>query len=165
MNLGDKILKTLFEPKLRYKGIQVNMLGIPSFETYKKQSVKNSFSDLRNKKYIVFRGKKIIISENGIKHLKQKSELMKNFSCPFPKDAPKNLIVMYDIPQDKKPKRDWFRFHLRKFGYEMIQKSVWVGPSPLPKEFISYVKQIHLNETIKTFKLAKNYDPNRNKLL
>ena len=39
----------------------------------------------------------------------------------------------------------------------MIQRSVWVGPSPLPEEFLNYLKQIKLIDCIKTFKLAYNY--------
>ena len=84
---------------------------------------------------------------------------MKQFSPSFPKDAPKNLIVMYDIPQERKAEREWFRFHLKKFGYKIIQKSVWVGPSPLPKEFVNYIKKIYLNDAVKVLKLAKPYQP------
>ena len=29
----------------------------------------------------------------------------------------------------------------KKFHYVMIQKSVWRGPSPLPKEFLDYIKK------------------------
>ena len=39
----------------------------------------------------------------------------------------------------------------------MIQRSVWVGPSPLPKEFLDYVKTIGLQNYLKTFKLAEAY--------
>ncbi len=79
------------------------------------------------------------------------------FLSLFRKDSPKNLIVMYDIPSDMRKERDWFRRHLRKFNYIMIQKSVWVGPSPLPKDFLTYVKSIGLKDKLKTFKLAKAY--------
>ena len=82
------------------------------------------------------------------------------FVSPFSKKSPKNLLVMFDIPEVKKAEREWFRFHLRQFGYKMIQKSVWVGPSPLPKDFLDYIKDIKLKECIKTFKLAKPYDTN-----
>ena len=64
---------------------------------------------------------------------------------------------MFDIPVEKKGEREWFRWHLKKFGYIMIQHSVWVGPSPLPKEFLDYVKSIKLDKCIKTFKLEKPY--------
>ncbi len=64
---------------------------------------------------------------------------------------------MFDIPEGKKAQRDWFRQQLRQFQYVMIQKSVWVGPSPLLKEFTEYVKRVGLGESIKQFKLAKGY--------
>ena len=64
---------------------------------------------------------------------------------------------MYDIPHEKKKERDWFRRHLKKFNYIMIQKSVWIGPSPLSKDFLDYVESIGLKEKLKTFKLAKPF--------
>lgn len=79
------------------------------------------------------------------------------FPSPFDKHSPKNLIVMYDVTEDKKKERDWFRRQLKKFDYIMIQRSVWVGPSPLPKEFLEYVRGIGLKSHLKTFKLAKAY--------
>ena len=64
---------------------------------------------------------------------------------------------MYDIPHTLKKERDWFRRQLINFGYVMIQKSVWVGPSPLPKDFLAYLKEIKIGDSFKTFKLAKSY--------
>ena len=81
-----------------------------------------------------------------------------SFVSYFKKDAPKNLIVMYDIPHNLKKERDWFRRHLIRFGYIMIQKSVWVGPSPLPKNFLDYLKEIKIGDKLRTFKLAKTYN-------
>ncbi len=82
-----------------------------------------------------------------------------SFENIFNESSPKNLIVLYDIPDNLKKERDWFRRHLVKFGYEMIQKSVWVGPSPLPKQFMDYLEEIKIGDKFKTFKLAKSYDP------
>ena len=64
---------------------------------------------------------------------------------------------MYDIPDKQKKERDWFRRQLQNFGFIMIQRSVWVGPSPLPKDFQVYISSIGLKENLKTFKLAKSY--------
>ena len=115
--------------KLKYKGIPVGPFGIPFYEP-KKQ--------LKKKK-----------EPRWFKH--------QAFDFKFDKEAPKNLIVMYDVPHNMKKERDWFRRHLQKFNYVMIQKSVWVGPSPLKKEFVEYVKSINLQKKLKTFKLAKPY--------
>ncbi len=80
------------------------------------------------------------------------------FPSIFSKNAPRNLLLMYDIPSDKRKERDWLRRHLRKFNYIMIQKSVWVGPSPLPKDFLVYLKEIKIGDSFKTFKLQKPYE-------
>lgn len=81
----------------------------------------------------------------------------KYFIHNYKNTAPKNLVVMYDIPENRKKERDWFRRHLKQFDYIMIQRSVWVGPSPLPKDFLNYVKSIGLLNQVNTLKLAKPY--------
>jgi len=116
----------------RYKGMRVNSSGLPLIGNRKSQP-KN------------FKRKK-------------RNAYLATFTSSFKKDSPKNLIVMYDIPHNLKKERDWFRRHLAKFGYIMIQKSVWVGPSPLPKNFLDYLKEIKIGDSFKTFKLAKPYD-------
>lgn len=116
--------------QIYYKGIKIGPMGLPAFLFDKsKAKIKN-----RKRKfyYVTFH-----------------SELEKN--------APKNMIVMYDIPHEKKKERDWFRRQLKNFDYVMIQKSVWVGPSPLPREFVEYVRSIGLKDKLKAFKLDKPY--------
>ena len=116
-----------------YKGVRVNSFGFPILNLNKKAT---------NSKVT----KRIFHS---------------TFLSDLGESSPKNLIVMYDIPHEKKKERDWFRRHLKKFNYIMIQKSVWVGPSPLPKDFLDYLKEIKIRDSFKTFKLAKPYDSNK----
>lgn len=118
---------------LNYKGVRVNAFGIPVFRKSSKYEDKRPRKGNRNSYHF-------------------------SFVPTFKKDAPKNLIVMYDISEDQKKERDWFRRHLIKFGYIMIQKSVWVGPSPLPKNFLDYLKDIDIGDNFRTFKLAKPYN-------
>ena len=117
---------------LKYKGVSIGAFGLPVL-----------FS---NKKDIPEPG------EPGRKYFQHR-----RFDINFPNSAPKDLIVMYDIPTEKKKEREWFRRHLQKFGYVMIQKSVWVGPSPLPRNFLDYVKKLGLLSQLRTLKLAKPY--------
>jgi CRISPR-associated endonuclease Cas2 len=119
-----------------YKGIYVNSFGIPIKNPYQNK-IENKFGETKRIYNI-------------------------SFSSNFNKNSPKNLIVIYDVPENKKKERDWFRRHLKKFGYIMIQRSVWVGHSPLPKDFIDYVKSIGLKDKLKTSKLAKEYTKETN---
>ena len=97
------------------------------------------------------------ITPKGKEYLKKKEDSLKSFLKLIPADPAKNLLVMFDVPVYRKAEREWFRFHLKKFSYVMIQKSVWVGPSPLPKDFLEYLEEIKLKSCIKTFRLAKPY--------
>jgi hypothetical protein len=158
LSIGDKILKLLFEPTHRYKGMSVSMFGIPTIFPYKKQSINNTIYKLNKGRYITKNDKYICLLPKGRKYIENKKARLVTFDSPYKKESPKNLLVMFDIPEVKKAEREWFRFHLRQFGYEMIQKSVWVGPSPLPKDFLKYLKEINLKDCIKSFKLAKPYN-------
>lgn len=86
-----------------------------------------------------------------------KRSYLRSFASKFKKNDPKNLILMYDIPHARKKDRDWLRRQLINFEYVMVQKSVWAGPSPLPVEFLAYLKNMGLQSKFKTFKLAKPY--------
>jgi len=158
MSIEDKILKLLFEPTHRYRGMRISMFGIPAIFPYKKQSINNAVYRLNKNSYISKDNDYISLLPKGRKYVENKKVRFLTFASPYKKESPKNLLVMFDIPEVKKAEREWFRFHLRQFGYEMIQKSVWVGPSPLPKDFLDYVEEIKLRECIKTFKLARPYN-------
>ena len=116
--------------KFYYKGVSVNAFGLPAFSELKSKS--------RHKKGTV------------------KRQYLQSFTSNKGNE-PKNLLLIYDIPESRKKERDWFRRQLKNFDYIMIQRSIWVGPSPLPKEFLNYVKSIGLQDHLKTFKLAKVY--------
>lgn len=114
-----------------YKGVRTNIFGIPK----------------------IYEDNPRVKKDN-----RKKDFYLKTFASSFKKDSPKNLIIMYDIPHAHKKERDWLRRQLIKLDFIMIQKSVWVGPSPLPKEFLEYIKETNIQGNFKTFKLAKSFD-------
>ncbi|OGI63731.1 hypothetical protein A2914_00970 [Candidatus Nomurabacteria bacterium RIFCSPLOWO2_01_FULL_41_21] len=157
MSMVEEILKELWNTEIKYKGVPVNLFGIPRFNSFSRRSLRSSADRLARNDLIKKELNGFIITANGKKYLKRKEDSLKSFSRPTTVDLSKNLIVMFDIPVVQKAEREWFRFHLKKFSYIMIQKSVWVGPSPLPKDFLKYLDEIRLKDCIKTFKLAKPY--------
>lgn len=157
-SIAGYILEQFLKPQFKYKGISVNIFGLPAFHSnYPKKNFSNELSRLKREKFIEKDSESWRITKKGQEYIKRRQDSFSVFNFFFPKNSPKNLLVIYDIPEDKKAEREWFRFHLKKFGYEMIQRSVWVGPSPLPEEFLSYLGDIKLTKCVKTFRLAKSY--------
>lgn len=64
----------------------------------------------------------------------------------------KNMIVAFDIPEKEKKKRDWLRAELSGLGFEMLQKSLWFGPAPLPREFLTTLRDLRILSHLKFFK-------------
>lgn len=161
MSLVMEILEGLWNTHLYYKGVKVNIFGVPmlwkSDNEHNKNSLDSTVSRLRKNGLVEIRSGKWTLTKKGKEYFENKRKLSLKFSSPFKLNAPKNLLLMFDIPESRKAERNWLRWHLREFQYFMIQKSVWVGPSPLPKKFGAYLKEIGLYNCIKTFKLAKSY--------
>ncbi len=157
MSSIEGILETLLSTTLYYKGLRVDLLGIPKFKDKKYPSMRATVSYLEKRRLLEKCDGALRITKAGRNYLKRKQDSLQEFSNSFAKEEPKNLLIMYDIPESRKAEREWFRWHLKKFNYTMIQKSVWIGPSPLPKDFVDYLEKIKLRKTIKTFKLTRAY--------
>jgi hypothetical protein len=156
-----EILEHLWNTHIYYGGARVNLFGVhkpwlPDNE-YKNAYFYNTMCRLRKNGFVDKKSGDWMLTKKGKEYFENKRKLLLKFSSPFALNAPKNLLIMFDIPESRKAERNWLRWHLRKFQYHMIQKSVWVGPSPLPKKFKDYAKSMGLDSYIKTFKLAKPY--------
>lgn len=67
---------------------------------------------------------------------------------------PKNLIVAFDVPEKYARQRYWLRLELKNMGFVMLQKSVWFGPGPLPKEFVRWLQKSNILGYLKFFRAA-----------
>lgn len=163
MSAEKDILRYLLDYKnkrvQKYKGIRTSLFGLPDFKYYKYQTLANKFYNLKKNGYVKEINGEYVITYKGEDFLNKKTKnFLKKFEPNKTKEDPKNLLILYDIPQEKTRERNWFRRELKKFHYIMIQKSVWVGPSPLPNDFINYLKEVGLEQEIQTFKLENGYN-------
>ena len=67
----------------------------------------------------------------------------------------RNLIVAFDIPEAVRRKRNWLREELVWHGFEQLQKSVWLGPGPLPQEFIEDLHHLGILQYIRFFQATE----------
>src|SRR3989344_2851945 len=130
MDFVGTILKLLWNTELNYKGLRVNIFGIPKFREYSKNSLTGTLSRLHKKGLVKKVNDKWAITREGRRYLKLKKTRLLKFNSPFISKAPKDLLIMFDISESRKHEREWFRRHLKEFDYIMVQRSVWVGPSP-----------------------------------
>lgn len=65
------------------------------------------------------------------------------------------VIVIFDVPEKERSKRDWLRFVLRNFKFKMLQKSVWLGKFKIPREFIEDLKTFGILEYMEIFVVNK----------
>lgn len=91
---------------------------------------------------------------------KEKLSFLKNkdkMSNPhYDKEAcNKFTIVIFDVPEEKRKKRDWLRFALSNIGFSMIQKSVWMGKVKIPKNFVDDLFKLKLMDCVEIFEISK----------
>ncbi len=111
----------------------------------------------RLKKRGLVRNNKLIwrLTSKGREYLNDRFNF--HASYPRPKNPEKRMIVTFDIPEKQRRKRVWLRTELINLNFELLQKSVWLGPAPLPSEFVKALAQLDLLPHIRFFE-AKEAD-------
>jgi CRISPR/Cas system-associated endoribonuclease Cas2 len=71
------------------------------------------------------------------------------------KEHYKTCVVIFDIPEKEKSKRDLLRDALKKIGLHMLQKSVWIGKFNIPKELIDYLRRLQIIEYVQIFEVSR----------
>ncbi len=63
----------------------------------------------------------------------------------------KKIVIIFDIPEQKKKTREWLRSQIKWWGFKMIQKSVWIGHGPLPTDFKKRLKDLGIENSVLMF--------------
>lgn len=100
----------------------------------------------------------ILEDSNGIVYLSRKGKMF--FDNPYRRVKEKPLkdnkiLVIFDVPETKRKVRTWIRDQIKEWDFKMVQKSVWIGYGPLPKEFIDRLKYLKVNDGVKVYNLRK----------
>lgn len=64
-------------------------------------------------------------------------------------------VVIFDIPEKERHKREWLRYQLRDLGFKMIQRSVWIGKKKFPQEFMEDIRDLKLLPYVEIFAITK----------
>jgi len=64
-------------------------------------------------------------------------------------------IVVFDIPERERRKRDWLRGVLVNLGFRMLQRSVWIGKAKIPEALIHDLKRLRLLPCVEILSVTK----------
>ncbi len=53
-------------------------------------------------------------------------------------------VLIFDIPEKQKYKRDRLRTKLDELGFRKMQQSVWITPFPLPESFTDFISELRV---------------------
>ena len=65
-------------------------------------------------------------------------------------------IISFDIPESEKRKRAWLRGVLRRLGFKILHKSVWIGKADLPEKLIKDWQRLNLLSYIEILAVTKS---------
>jgi len=65
-------------------------------------------------------------------------------------------LVVFDIPEKFKHKRIWLRERLRDLGFQMLQRSVWIGKYKIPESFIYDLRDLKILDYIHILAVRKS---------
>lgn len=157
-NLAETALLILFGIG---KGFFESFWPHPYYHTFCKHAKKKSFRTaverLRNRGLMVGERQKgrlvFTLSPEGEK-LAKNLKLKLGFAKPRSWDG-RWRVLIFDIPEKVRGKRDLFRKELQEFGFYPLQKSVLVYPYSLPQEFFELWSDLNFGKDVFVFEAAK----------
>jgi len=133
--------------------------GDYGYEEIKNRTLQRTLNRFKTKGIIKHKKTHWEVTIEGKEFMKIKNKGLRNFfpktkSSAF-KKVKSEVLVLFDIPEKERYKRDWLRSELVGFGFESIQRSVWFGPK-LPKEFLEYLIEQKIKQYVHMFKVSKD---------
>lgn len=65
------------------------------------------------------------------------------------------ILITFDIPEKERQKRKWLCFILREMKFSLLQKSVWIGKTKIPEQFIHDLKKRDMLDYVHIIEINK----------
>jgi len=96
------------------------------------------------------------ITEKGIKHIEKFSDKLNLPKRNYKKEKNDGLIiVVFDIPEKYRHKRNWIRQSLISLEFNLLQKSVWIGKNKIPQTFLKDMAELGIIDDVHIFSVIK----------
>lgn len=133
----------------------------PHGDAVMKRTLSSILSRLKKEGLVIAGGprKKTIwnITPKGRQYLKSHPARHREFHLRYhlpPKDGLLRIII-FDVPEQDRKKRNWLRAELVGIGYSILQKSVFIGTRPIPTDFIRELDRQKLSSAVHIIQAEK----------
>lgn len=92
------------------------------------------------------------LTDKGKQHLEEGHMAFSNHAEIRKEDGVGRLVI-FDIPEQERKKRDRIRYELVCANFQQLQKSVWIGYCPLPQDFLLLLDEFHLKGKVHIFSI------------
>ena len=100
------------------------------------------------------RGNGLVLTKKGLQRAQRAMTKYLLIDTTGPWDK-KWRMVMFDIPEPYKPKRDLLSSSLKRLGFYQLQKSVWLHPYPCREEVTQLAMEYDLGKYITFIEVAQ----------
>ncbi len=150
LEFGEVTLDAFFPSKYPEARLWRNILGLDPSYQFSPRTFSTILSRLRRDGLVAKRGPKRralwSLTSAGQKALAASSEYESFVELP-PRDGVPRLII-FDIPENERKKRDVIRRELIACDFQLFQKSVWLGHRPLPEDFFELLNELNLRKHV-----------------
>ncbi|MBI3442526.1 MAG: hypothetical protein HY007_02065 [Candidatus Sungbacteria bacterium] len=139
-------LDAFFPPNYSYTAMWRPLLGLDMKRKISRQTIATILWRLKREGLVErTKGKKSawLLTKKGKQFYDASKEKLK-----MPQKDGMTRLVVFDIPEQERKKRDAIRAELVAAQYRQLQKSVWIGEYPLPQDFIALIDELDLERNI-----------------
>lgn len=150
INLTEKLLEIFRSGSpLTFSETMRQMYGLP---IYKRELTRKQLYDTVEKVRKQGWLKKKVVEDRVFYSLTAKGkvkQLVYKLKTETKRRGERSTIIIFDIPEEKRTYRNFLRRLLKQMKFTMIQKSVFIAPYILHKEFYELLKELDLIKFIK----------------
>lgn len=149
--LGMVTLNAFFPEKYAFARLWRPLLGLERSKKLKKKTISSTLWRLKQQRLVACDGLRAksswSLTTAGKKHIQDSVSKM---TMARKSDGITRLVI-FDIPEKQRRKRDIIRGELIGCGFRQLQKSVWIGNLPLEESFITLIDDLSLTKHVHIF--------------
>lgn len=154
LEAGEVTLDIFFPPQYAHTRFSRHLLGLDSYPEVSRRTFTVLLSRLKSQGLIKTVGQKRLagwrLTSKGEKYIQNLQSIPR-----IPEKDGISRLVIFDIPEKERKKRDRLRDTLASYDFEQLQKSVWIGHNPLPEDFITFLDDLDLGGRVHIFSVRE----------